>query len=141
MRRTEIRRGITRTVLLIGPWAVKIPALNGRSSPTLLDIKGALWGISRGIQANLSEREWSQCEGVCPVRWTLFGLVNVYPRADLVTHELTEDEYEAIGFIGSTDRKPQNVGLLNGKLVWIDYDMSWNDCPPCCRATGKPGGR
>jgi hypothetical protein len=27
------------------------------------------------------------------------------------------------------DRKADNIGLLDGRVVWLDYDGSWNGCP------------
>ena len=63
-----------------------------------------------------------------PRRSALAGLVNVYPRCEPVLTEPTEEEYSATGVLGPTDRKASNVGWLKGRLVWIDYDMSWNDC-------------
>lgn len=122
-----IRRGLTRTVLLIGRWAVKVPSIRAHGD----GVSGMLWSWTRGVQANLSECQWSSSPGTCPVRWSLAGLVNIYPRCDAVTGELTEDEYQGIGFLGPVDPKSSNVGLLDGRLVWIDYDMSWNDCRRC----------
>lgn len=74
-----IRRGITRTVLLAGRWAIKVPSHRAHGD----GIRGVLWSITRGIQANFSEAEWSTSPGVCPVRWSIAGLVNVYPRCAL----------------------------------------------------------
>lgn len=53
---------------------------------------------------------------------------NVYARCEHVAdgHQI---DWTAIGFLGPVDRKAPNVGLLNGAIVMIDYDMSWNDCP------------
>lgn len=45
--------------------------------------------------------------------------------------EPTDEEYTATGFLGPMDKKANNVGLLAGRLVWVDYDMSWNDCRVC----------
>lgn len=123
----EIRRGITRTVILIDCYAIKVPSLRAHGN----GLAGVLWSFARGISANLSEREWSGQPGVCPVHVSLAGLVNIYPRCEPITRELADDEYAAIGFIGPTDRKPENVGLLGGHMVWLDYDMNWNDRPPC----------
>jgi hypothetical protein len=113
----QIRRGITRTVLLVGPWAVKLPSLrsNGKG------LAGRIWSVCHGILANLSEVQWSEVDGVCPVRFSLFGLVNVYPRCEPVAS--FDGDYAAIGapFLPPLDRKPENLGLLNGRLVWVDY--------------------
>jgi hypothetical protein len=128
-----IRRGITRTVVLTGRYAVKLPSLRSHGQ----GLAGVLWSLARGLSANLSEREWSGTPGLCPVRWSAAGLVNVYPRCEPVVHELAEEEYAAItGSPGPMDKKPQNVGVLDGQLVWLDYDYNWNDRPPCVHVRG-----
>lgn len=84
-------------------------------------------------QANLSEREQASVPGVCPVRWSLLGLVNVYRRCDPVRGELSDADWAGIGYPGPVDRRPHNVGVLDGRLVLIDYDTSWSDCIACRR--------
>lgn len=123
--RPKIHRGITRTVLLVGRWAIKVPSLRTHGH----GLAGALWSWCRGVLANQSESEWSG-HGTCPVLWTWAGLISVYPRC-APAPELTDAEYDAIGLPGPMDRKPQNVGYLHGELVWLDYDMNWNDCRRC----------
>lgn len=112
------RRGVTRTVLLIGRWAVKIPSLRGGSI-------GRRWmrSLVWGIDANLREIEWSGMPNVCPVRWSLLGLVNVYPRCAPLPadRDLVAADWEALGMEHLSDRKRENVGLLGGHLVWLDY--------------------
>lgn len=130
-----IRHGITRTVLLAGPWAIKVPSLRAYGEGA----RGVLWSFSRGIQANHSESEWSGYLNdapepvVCPVRWSLLGgLINVYPRCSPIP--LRPDGEPAIPLpprdrLPLGDDKPSNFGLLNGQPVWIDYDVSYNGCP------------
>lgn len=96
-----------------------------------------MWSFCGGILANLSEREWSGTPGVCPVLWSLCGLVNVYPRCEPVLLSRDDIDFTGIGALFSTyeglgDEKPDNVGWLNGQLVWIDYDMSGR----CTRPVG-----
>lgn len=74
-----------------------------------------------GIDANLSEAEWSGTPGTCPVLFTFLGLVSVYPRCEPVDEELSPADYDAIGLLHPGDRKPENLGRLNGQLVWVDY--------------------
>jgi hypothetical protein len=127
----KIRRGLTRTVILTRRWAIKLPSLRSHGDGA----QGALWSLTRGIAANLSEAEWSGSSGTCPVRWSMAGLVNVYPRCAEPEHEPTDEDYTATGYIGPTDKKRSNVGVLNGQLVFLDYDQSWNDRPPCMHVT------
>ena len=117
--------------MLTRRWAVKVPRLASHGD----GLTGVLWSVARGLSANLSELAHSRTPGVCPVRWSLAGLVNVHPRCAPVEHEPTEAEYTATGHIGPSERKRANVGLLNGKLVFVDYDQSWNDPPPCAHTT------
>jgi hypothetical protein len=127
-----VRGGLTRTVILIGPWAIKVPTVR--------------YGLSmwcRGVLANASEREWSSVDGVNPVLWSLGSLVNVYRRADRVGPEWVgrkhadydPAKYDALtpGFVPAGDRQPDNLGIVRGRVVWVDYDSSWNGprCPVC----------
>lgn len=124
-----VRCGITRTVVLAGRWAVKVPSLRGGSYGP----RSVLWSLTAGIQANLSEREWSGTPGTCPVRWSLLGLVNVYRRCVPVPDGADVD-YDSTGWPYDTDRmdrKPDNVGYLDGRLVWLDYDQSRYRCDTC----------
>lgn len=136
-----VRRGITRTVLLAGPWAVKVPSLR----PYGQGLRGLLWSLSRGIQANLSEAAmcaWEETRpDLCPVRWSLAGgLINVYPRCGPLPLERA-GEARPLPFCG--DRKPENLGVLRGRVVWLDYDGSWNGCPhtPVAHALDDEDGR
>lgn len=126
----QIRRGTTRTVLLLGKYAIKLPRLSAHHS----GLRGRMWSLARGILANISESEWSGMQGVCPVLWSGFGgIVNIMPRCKPVYEDRSVEEYYAISNqLFASDKKPQNLGLLNGELVWIDYDQDWNDQPPCC---------
>jgi hypothetical protein len=121
------RRGITRVALLAGPWAVKLPSLRAHGE----GLRGVLWSFARGVVANQSEWDWRTSEGVCPARASLLGgLVNVYPRALAIPDSRVVD-FDAISYVGPMDPKNRNVGIVNEKLVWLDYDQNWNDGPPC----------
>lgn len=129
-----LRRGVTRTVLLIGRWAVKVPSLRACGG----GLRGRMWGFSRGVQANLSEQEWCRHLNdapeplVCPVRWSLLGgIVNIYPRCDPVPCGPDGEPLIALpplDMLPLGDAKPSNFGVLNGQPVWIDYDVSYNGC-------------
>lgn len=121
-----VKRGITRTVLLTNKWAIKFPSLRTHK----MGLSGMLWSICRGILANQSENDWTGQPGFCPVVKSYWGIINIYPRCEEVK-ELADEEYAKIAQPGPMDNKPENIGLLNGKLVWLDYDMNWNDQPPC----------
>lgn len=125
-----IRRGATRTVLLVGPWAVKVPSLRGVHPG---GARGRLASFARGLLANQSEAVWHDYAGwqgqVAPVlaSW-LLGVVQVYPRCEPVP---VDDLDRYCGDVplpvlvpSPGDVKSDNFGLLNGRLVFVDYDMS-----------------
>lgn len=121
------RRGITRTVILTPRWAVKVPTIRGLG---ILDSGSRVASFCRGVLANRSESEWSEVRGMNPVVWSFKGLINVYRRAEPVPDGTYEDEadYEGITewFVPVGDRKPENIGIVDGRVVWLDYDSSWN---------------
>lgn len=126
-----VARGVTRIVLLVGPWAVKLPRLARAAR------RGLLWSAATGLLANLSEREWSSWPGVAPVRWSLLGgLVQVYPRC---AHPPDGPiDYDAIAPPGlPVDPKLANVGVLDGQLVWLDYADA-GECVACLRYAARP---
>jgi hypothetical protein len=133
--RVKIVRGICRLVILIGPYAIKVPT----TRPYGRRAKGErLHWWARGYLANRSERDWSGYEGsigMAPVlhSW-LSGVVQVYPRCEPVELALWEgaprEAYMSISPVSRTgDCKPSNLGILDGQTVWVDYDTNWNGCP------------
>ena len=125
----KIERGISRTVLLIGSWAVKVPTTRpyGRRGDRL-------WAWTRGYQANHSELQWAGIDGVAPVLWHWGNVVVCFRRAQPLTD--TDVPYQDDPWWGTIapalmfgDRKASNVGLIDGRPVWLDYDGSWNGCP------------
>lgn len=125
----KIRYGITRTVILTRRYAVKVPSLRGHSVGGL---RGRLYGFACGILANQYELDWHNFEGwngqVAPVlkSW-LGGLVQVYPRCEPLSVDAA-DEYTGTLPLpvldpDPGDHKADNYGLLNGRIVRIDYDM------------------
>lgn len=122
-----IRHGISRTVILIGRWAIKVPSARGHTPG---GPRGRLAGICHGVLANQSETVWSAFDDwqgrVAPVKHSwLLGLVNVYPRCESVDENADRDELrdELAMDPDPGDHKPDNYGLLNGQLVRVDYSM------------------
>lgn len=125
----RIKHGITRTVLLTRRYAIKVPSFRGHCEG---GVRGRLYGFACGILANDSERKWHNYEGwngqAAPVlRSWLGGLVQVYPRCDPLP---VNDRDEYVGSLplpvldpDPGDHKPDNYGLLNGRVVRIDYAM------------------
>lgn len=122
-----IRSGATRTVILIGRWAIKVPSFRGVLT---CDMRGRIAGWCTGVLANQSEYTWHSFEPwagqVAPVlRSWLFGVVQVYPRCEPL--DLPDDEAgRAILPVLDPDPgevKADNFGLLAGRIVRLDYDM------------------
>lgn len=136
----HIRRGLTRTVIVTKNHAIKIPRLSSGGN----GFTGTLWGFARGILANQGEADWwtwAQQTGdhvhLCPVlRSWLGGIINVYPRAEPydpgpeIRMAMFERRYFPVEMTPiPSDNKPDNYGYVNGTLVIIDYDMTFNGCP------------
>ena len=109
----RLHRGITRTVWLIGPWAFKFPSM--RYAGTFF-IKGCL--------ANLEEAwHWNDLkdkrEVMAPVRWcSWFGLFLVMDRAE----QIGDGPWHwPVNVHGQMDSKPENLGIIKGRIVWVDY--------------------
>lgn len=116
----EVRTGITRTVILTRRYAIKVPSFRGGS---VGGPRGRVEGFARGVLANLSEAQWASYEPwqgrVAPVLWSWLGLVQVYPRcAPLPDESVLPRLVPCPG-----DIKPDNFGVLGGRVVRIDYDM------------------
>lgn len=127
-----VRTGVTRTVVLVGRFAVKVPSLRGIG--TYRGLRKRLASFASGYSSNLNEAVWSEYEPwqgkVAPVlRSWLWGVVQVYPRCD----PMPPDGWSYDGgwtYSGTDlpemgrspgDFKPDNLGLLDGRVVWLDY--------------------
>lgn len=114
-----IRTGITRTVILIGRYAIKVPSFRGHVHG---DLRGRIAGFCHGIIANQTEYLWHDFDGwggrVAPVlhSWA-WGLIQIYPRCEPAPDDA--DLFELDPCPG--DLKPDNFGVLDGRLVRVDY--------------------
>ena len=120
----EVLNGATRTVVLVGRYAYKLPSL-----------RYGWRAFLRGLLANMQEREWSAAgyDGLCPVTFSIpGGFLVVMPRTDVVTN-LTDEAYaefmsRAVDCVLPVENKEDSFGWLNdssgdtqGRLVAIDY--------------------
>lgn len=122
-----IRRGVTRTVLLVGRWAVKVPTLRG-IGPSPMTMRGRVAGVCRGILANQSELTWHETDGfrgrVAPVlRSWLWGVVQIYPRCEPAPPGSLLFYLDPDPGDGVDEGKYENFGLLDGRLVRVDYEL------------------
>jgi hypothetical protein len=116
-----LHHGVTRTVILTRKYAIKIPTLRGGMTN---DFRGRLASFAAGLLANQSEYQWHNYEpwngNVAPVlRSWLGGIIQIYPRCQPLPNEVL------LVFLDPDpgDTKPDNFGLLNGRVVRVDYAM------------------
>lgn len=106
------RNGVTRIVLLIGPWAVKLPRFD----------LGWRMGL-RGLLCNMTEREGAslRLDSLCPLVFAApGGWLNVMKRA----RPLTDDEWlHGVPNVKEwpIERKRDNWGMIGGRIVAVDY--------------------
>jgi hypothetical protein len=110
----EIRRGVNRTVLLIGPWAIKVPSFRNGSRYFVY-----------GMLGNLLERDhWrmSHHPRLAPVlACGPLGLLLVMERLPFVLDRaLTPDELRQFPFL-NLDNNGDNVGIGPHGLTLFDY--------------------
>lgn len=116
--------GGSRTVLLIGPWAIKFPTLRYG------------WVIFlKALLANIQEATiWDNCwydDRLCPVFWlSPGGFCLIQQRVDRVcTYEDPTPDYSRFQGLPK-DHKPDNFGWLKGRLVMLDYGCDrWSTGP------------
>lgn len=111
MTRFAVRRGMTRTVVLVGRYAIKLPL--GRS-----------WRMCLyGLLSNMQEAAWGRLRlpVLCPVVWAVRGGWLVVMRrtlpypADWPLPDEVAQHYPWVDF------KAENFGLLEGRVVVVDY--------------------
>jgi hypothetical protein len=106
----RVCRGVTREVLLVGRWAVKVPSIRS-------------WRLFlTGLLANLHEDLWSATRDrrLCPVRWcSPGGFVLVMARAEALAESDFVVDADFAGL--PLDAKPENFGRYGGRVVLLDY--------------------
>jgi hypothetical protein len=128
-----VKRGITRSVLLIGNYAIKVPRLKKDPNSPI-----PFWRrVIQGLQSNIAERDQRGNPAVAPlVCSVLGGLLQVYVRCKPYTGVAVrlEDMAKLTREYGKPiDAKKDNLGYLNGRIVLLDYDIAPGDCPNCRR--------
>ena len=127
----QIKKGTCRSVILIGPYAIKIARFWHSNS-------GYRWkSFLRGILSNIDEVYWykhsHQKDKLCPVLFRLpLSVVIIMKRAESLSIEEYNKEAFANEFKALTlDNKIQNFGKLDGKIVLVDYGDSPFMCEDC----------
>jgi hypothetical protein len=118
--------GATRTVLLVGKYAIKFPSLYSWQMFLL------------GLLGNIQERRWWKTGWaearlkLCPVliadRW---GFILIMPRCELLAGSpdeaaMSEQEHRAFTTLEAggclpVENKRSSFGYLNGRLVAVDF--------------------
>lgn len=118
----RIARGATRTVFVFSKYVVKVPRLKNR--------KSFFAALYQGLLSNLQERYWSKFNypQLCPIVFSdIFGLFIVMPYCEPIDEVLSDPEFQKFIKINDSwgtvpaENVLENFGLLNGRLVIIDY--------------------
>ena len=123
-------RGITRTVILTKRYAIKMPRMK-QVGTKKRGWQEYTFAFCHAVMANISELQQSHLDCVCPVIFSI-GIVNVYRRCEpLIEDPPAEALAVLLDKIHSQDYKKENLGWLDGRLVFLDYDMSREVCKLC----------
>lgn len=118
----KLIHGRTRSVLLIGDYAIKFPYL--KSWPYFV----------RGLLDNMFEKSYNRfpSEFLVPLLFSLpGGVLNVYPRCTVITHAKDSQLWKLFRILYEEDNEyilniiecaePSNFGYYQGRIVAIDY--------------------
>lgn len=108
---------VTRTVLLLGPFAFKFPRVD-HGWPMFL----------RGLLCNTQEAQFSRCAlpELCPVVWQIRGgflvvMRRARPLTDAEWAAVPDDYAERPDYVIPVEMKRDSFGILDGRLVALDY--------------------
>ena len=116
-----IKSGASRVVILLNKYAIKVPRIDS-------------WRLFLyGLLGNIHEKQWQNqiCKYLCPILFYVpGGFLSIMPRCEvkaglsaefikIVSKDLDTDISETI--LNIVEDKDDSVGILNGKIVAIDY--------------------
>lgn len=140
-----VRSGYTRTVILIGRWALKIPAMRG------LHTRVGIGAFIRGLKSNQQEAKFAKASWseLCPVHWSLPGgillcMQRAIPLSDSDWDNFNYSEFvcreDSPGIMGDeqtervarvtcnpalnlvpVERKRDSFGKIGDRVVAVDY--------------------
>lgn len=114
----ELKVGSSRVVVLVGKYAVKFPRAYSEKS------------FLYGMYCNVSERKYCvqmrrlsmYSDLVAPSLFCVFGgFVQIQLKCEPLDRELSIEEREKFQDVSGGDLKSSNFGLLNDKVVCLDY--------------------
>lgn len=111
-----MEKGATRLVFTIGKYAIKVPRIYS-------------WrGFLRGLLANLQERLFRNLAPTLTAKIyyaDIFGVVLIMEKAEYIPQHMFRDVSmfldKCVEAGLPVDRKPGNVGLINGRYKLIDF--------------------
>jgi hypothetical protein len=106
----KLKRGVTREVVLIGRYAIKLPSLRS-------------WRLFlQGLLCNIQEREFSGFdERLCPVLLSVWGgFVNAMPRC-VPVDDFTPEMDRICDDLTFIEKKQCSFGMMGDRLVAVDY--------------------
>lgn len=120
-----MKKGTTRAVFFCGRWAIKVP----RVYRWKLFLRGLLANMDERMWFNNSPLEWKL--NMCPSLFCIGGFILICKRAT----PISVVEYEKIDFKKyhplSVDKKIDNFGLYDNRIVLVDYADSRYMCSDC----------
>ena len=116
-----IKFGVTRIVLLVGIYAIKIP-----------NFLYSHLHFLQGCYSNYSERRYCKMmygvsnnqyyDKVSPSYFcSWFGLIQIQARCKPIEFDIDDDLIDYFADVSSGDNKKENFGLFNNQIVCLDY--------------------
>ncbi len=118
------KKGITRIVFVFRSFVLKIPKFTYSHDHFL-----------QGCVSNWSERKFTKTfknanfsgnmyKHIAPSLWcSWFGLIQIQVKCEPNPEPLSDSQKEFFEPLCGTDSKKENFGILNGRLVCLDYGL------------------
>lgn len=119
-----ITLGSSRAVIRLWGIVIKIPCIHGASG------FGVWHAFLQGLQSNIQEKVWhdSGYAGLCPIKFYIpGGFLTIMPYCEKLDRDAWFN-FDYDNFINHTDyilpveEKMDSFGILDGKIVAVDYD-------------------
>ena len=114
------RNGVTRIVILIGSWAIKLPRFD---YGWRLGLQGLL--ANHQEEALWQDTRWAE---LCPVLWSVPGGFALIMRRARPLDDVEFEDFCLNGWIMYPDneripveKKADSFGILDGRVVAVDY--------------------
>jgi len=118
-------KGISRIVILVGNYAIKIPNFLGEHTHFLSGCY-ANWSERTYCKSLIYIKDYDNYKKISPsIFCSYLGLIQIQLRCTPKHEPLTKQEIQEYASLHGGDYKKENFGYYNGNLVCLDYGIKF----------------